>query len=79
MQLETRPRCRWLLASERSWHMLVNSLLQKRDADTRKFAQVRSLLVTTGISSSFYPDQELALEETLIQYLRLKQLVLLEI
>ena len=29
LQLGTRPRYRWLLASERSWHMLVNSLLRK--------------------------------------------------
>ena len=79
LQLGTRPRYRSLLASKRSWHMLVNSLLQKHDVDTRKFAQVGSLLVATGISSSFYPVHELALEETLIQYLRLGQLVLLEI
>ena len=28
LQLGTQPRYRWLLASERSWHMLVNFLLQ---------------------------------------------------
>ena len=48
----TRPRYRWLLASERSWHMLVNSLLQKHDVDTLKFSQVCLFLVATGISSS---------------------------
>ena len=79
LQLGTRPRYQWLLASERSWHMLVDSLLRKHDVDSRKFAQVRSLLVATGISSSFYPVQELALAETLIQYLRLGLLVLLKI
>ena len=50
LQLGTRPRYRWLLASERSWHMLVNSLLRKHNVDTREFAQVRSQLVATGIS-----------------------------
>ena len=79
LHLGTRPSYRCLLASERSWHTLVNFLLRKHDVDTLKFAQVRSLLVATGISSSFYPVQELALAETLIQYLRLGLLVLLEI
>ena len=79
LQLGTRPRYRWQLASERSWHMFVISLLQKHDVDTRKFTQARSLLNATGISSSFYPVQEIALAETLIQYLRLGLLVLLEI
>ena len=71
LQWETSPQDQLVIALERNLHMLENSLHQKHDVDTRKSAKVSSLLVTTGILSSFYLVQEPTLAETLVQYLLL--------
>ena len=53
----------------------VELFAPNHDVDTRKSAQVRSLLVTTGISGSFYLVQETAFAKKSIQYMQQELLV----